>query len=82
MYAAALGLIVALTDLNVSYLSASTEIALVLEGVILLAVGFAANTLRGRVGRPDDCRPGRFRRRRPSHRPRLRPAPRRRPKPP
>ena len=33
MYAAALGLIVALTDLNVSYLSASTEIALFLEGV-------------------------------------------------
>ncbi len=54
MYAAALGLIVALTDLNVSYLSASTEIALVLEGVILLAVGFAANTIRRRVGRPDD----------------------------
>jgi hypothetical protein len=54
IYAAALGLIVALTDLNVSYLSAGTEIALFLEGVILLAVGFAANALRRRVGRPDD----------------------------
>ena len=54
MYAAALGLIVALTDLNVSYLSADTEIALVLEGAILLGVGFAANTLRRRVGRVDD----------------------------
>jgi hypothetical protein len=54
MYAAALGIIVALTDLNVSYLSAGTEIALFLEGVILLAVGFAANTLRRRVGRSDD----------------------------
>jgi hypothetical protein len=53
MYAAALGLIVALTDLNVSYLSADTEIALVIEGVILLAVGYAANALRGRVGGPD-----------------------------
>ena len=57
MYAAALGLIVALTDLNVSYLSAGTEIALFLEGVILLAVGFAANALRRRVGRPDDGPP-------------------------
>ena len=38
-------------------LSASTEIALVLEGVILLGVRFAASTLRRRVGRPDDGPP-------------------------
>jgi hypothetical protein len=85
MYAAALGLIVALTDLNVSYLSAGTEIALFLEGVILLAVGFAANALRGRVGRPDDSPPAG-----PvpplsspaTRRPRPRPVQRRRPMPP
>ena len=86
MYAAALGLIVALTDLNVSYLSAGTEIALVLEGVILLAVGFAANALRGRVGRSDDSsrRPDPVRRSSSpaTRRPRPRPVQRRRPMPP
>jgi hypothetical protein len=54
VYAAALGLIVALTDLNVSYLSADTEIALLIEGLILLGVGVAADRLRRRVGGFDD----------------------------
>jgi len=51
MYAAALALIVALTDFNVSYLSGSTELALLVEGLILLGVGVVANQLRGRIGR-------------------------------
>ena len=46
MYAAALGLILALTDLNVSYLSDRAEVALLVEGLILLGVGFVANRLR------------------------------------
>jgi hypothetical protein len=50
MYAAALALIVALTDFNISYLAGSTEIALLVEGLILLGVGLAANQLRGRIG--------------------------------
>ena len=50
IYAAALGLIVALTDFNLSYLSADTEIALLIEGLILLGVGVAADRLRRRVG--------------------------------
>lgn len=51
IYAAAIGLIVALTDFNVSYLSDSTEVALLIEGLILLGVGVAADRLRRRVGR-------------------------------
>ena len=54
MYAAALGLILALTDFNVSYLSSSTEVALLIEGLILLAVGVAANRLRKRIGADDE----------------------------
>jgi hypothetical protein len=50
IYAAALGLILALTDFNLSYLSANTEVALLIEGVILLGVGVAADRLRRRVG--------------------------------
>jgi hypothetical protein len=50
IYAAALGLIIALTDFNVSYLSNSTEGALLIEGLILLGVGFAADRLRRQVG--------------------------------
>ena len=57
IYAAALGLIVALTDFNVSYLSNSTEVALLIEGLILLGVGVAADRLRRRIGRPDDLPP-------------------------
>ena len=51
IYAAALGLIVALTDINLSYMGASTSAALLVEGLILLAVGFGADRLRRRVGR-------------------------------
>jgi hypothetical protein len=53
IYAAALGLIVALSDLNLSYLSGSTEVALLIEGLILLGVGVAADRLRRRIGQPD-----------------------------
>jgi hypothetical protein len=49
IYAAALGLILALTDFNVSYVSDSPEVALVVEGLILLGVGVAADRLRSRV---------------------------------
>jgi hypothetical protein len=52
IYAAALGLIVALSDLNLSYLSGSTEVALLIEGLILLGVGVAADRLRRRIGQP------------------------------
>ena len=56
IYAAALGLLIALTDFNLTYLSDSTEAALLIEGLILLAVGFAADRLRRRIGR-DGARP-------------------------
>ena len=46
IYAAALGLMIALTDFNLTYLSDTTEVALLFEGLILLAVGFAADRLR------------------------------------
>ncbi len=51
IYAAALGLLIALTDFNLTYLSNSTEVALLIEGLILLAVGVAADRLRRRIGR-------------------------------
>lgn len=57
IYAAAVGLIVALTDFNVSYLSNSTEVALLIEGLILLGVGVAADRLRRRIGRDGDAPP-------------------------
>jgi hypothetical protein len=53
IYAAALGLLIALTDFNLAYLSGSTEVALLVEGLILLAVGVAADRLRRRIGRDD-----------------------------
>ncbi|MFL5643109.1 MAG: hypothetical protein ACJ77V_00520 [Chloroflexota bacterium] len=49
IYAAALGLMVALTDINVSYLSDSASVALLVEGLILLGVGVAADRLRRRI---------------------------------
>lgn len=52
VYAAALGLMIALSDFNFTYLSSSTEIGLLIEGVILLGAGFAADRLRRRIGRP------------------------------
>lgn len=51
VYAAALALIIALTDFNFSYLTDSTEAGLLVEGLILLGAGFAADRLRRRVGR-------------------------------
>ena len=65
IYAAALGLIVALTDFNVSYLSDSPAAGLLVEGLILLGVGVGADRLRKRVGQagagagspPDDLEP-------------------------
>ena len=47
---AAIGLIAALTDLNFRYLANSTEVGLLLEGGILLAVGFSADRVRRRLG--------------------------------
>ena len=52
VYPAALGLILALSDVNVTYLSNSTEVALLVEGFILLGVGLAADRLRRRIGGP------------------------------
>jgi hypothetical protein len=50
VYAAALGLMVALSDFNFTYLSSSTELGLLIEGVILLGAGVAADRLRRRIG--------------------------------
>ena len=50
VYAAALALVIALTDFNFSYLSESTEVGLLIEGLILLAAGFAVSRLRRRIG--------------------------------
>ncbi|HEY2917169.1 MAG TPA: hypothetical protein VGI98_08150 [Candidatus Limnocylindrales bacterium] len=51
LYPAALGLIVALTDANGTYVAEQTGIALALlvEGVILIGAGFSAERLRRRV---------------------------------
>jgi hypothetical protein len=57
IYAAALGLMIALTDFNLTYLSGSTEVALLIEGLILLAVGVVADRLRRRIGRNDVEKP-------------------------
>jgi len=50
VYAAALALMIGLSDFNFSYLSDSTEAGLLVEGIILLAAGFAADRLRRRLG--------------------------------
>ena len=50
IYAAALAIIIALTDFNFSYLTDSTEAGLLIEGLILLAAGFAVSKLRQRIG--------------------------------
>jgi hypothetical protein len=49
---AAIALVTALTDFNFSYLSESRDVGLVIEGVILLGVGFGADRLRRRLDRP------------------------------
>ena len=53
VYAAALALILALTDFNFSYLSSSRELGLLIEGVILLVAGVGADRLRRRIGRTE-----------------------------
>jgi hypothetical protein len=50
VYPAALAMIIALTDFNVSYLGGATEIGLLVEGLILLAVGFGAQRIRRMIG--------------------------------
>ncbi|MCI0581994.1 MAG: hypothetical protein L0227_03705 [Chloroflexi bacterium] len=52
VYPAALGVIIGLSDLNAMYLSraTSTELALLAEGLILLAAGLGFDRLRRRVG--------------------------------
>jgi hypothetical protein len=54
VYAAALGLMIALSDFNFSYLTSSAELGLLVEGLILLAAGVAADRLRRRLGRPPE----------------------------
>ena len=49
LFAAGLGMITALTDFNFSYLSSSSELGLLVEGGLLLGVGFAADRLRRRL---------------------------------
>ncbi|HEY7736812.1 MAG TPA: hypothetical protein VH813_08480 [Candidatus Limnocylindrales bacterium] len=53
VYAAAIGLIAALSDFNFTYLSNSTEIGLAIEGAILLGVGLGADRLRRRIRREE-----------------------------
>lgn len=48
---AALGLILAMTDFNFSYLAQSTYVGLLIEGAILLAVGFVGDRVRRRLSR-------------------------------
>ncbi|TAK01799.1 MAG: DUF2157 domain-containing protein [Chloroflexota bacterium] len=52
VYPAALGVVIGLSDLNAQYLSTatSTEFALLVEGLILLAAGLGFDRLRRRVG--------------------------------
>jgi hypothetical protein len=47
----AIGLVIALTDFNFQYLTDSTDIGLLIEGAILLAVGIGADRLRRRLDR-------------------------------
>lgn len=54
LFAAGLGLIITLTDFNFTFLSSSTEIGLLIEGAILLAVGVVADRVRRRL--PGDRR--------------------------
>ena len=60
--AAAIGLITALTDFNFTYLTSSTDVGLLVEGLILIGAGVAADRLRRRIDRsraapPDDAPP-------------------------
>ncbi|HEX2755726.1 MAG TPA: hypothetical protein VHM48_09695 [Candidatus Limnocylindrales bacterium] len=49
LFAAGIGFITALTDFNFTYLGESRDLGLLIEGGILLAVGFAADRLRRRM---------------------------------
>jgi hypothetical protein len=55
--AGAIGLIAALTDFNFTYLSKSTDLGLLIEGAILLAVGFAGDRVRRRLDRSGGSAP-------------------------
>jgi hypothetical protein len=57
LFAAGLALVTALTDFNFSYLSSSSELGLLIEGGLLLAVGFGADRLRRRLGGPGSSAP-------------------------
>lgn len=57
LLAAGVGFVIALTDFNFSYLSTSTEIGLLIEGGILLAVGVVADRLRRRLTGTDGALP-------------------------
>jgi hypothetical protein len=46
---AGFALVIALTDLNITYLPATPEVGLLVEGGLLLAVGFGADRLRRRM---------------------------------
>lgn len=50
VYPAALGFVIAATDLNITYLSGSIEIAPLVEGGALLGAGVIADRLRRRLG--------------------------------
>ena len=55
LFAAGVALIIALTDFNFTYLTTSVELGLLIEGGLLLAVGFGADRLRRRLaGGPSD----------------------------
>jgi hypothetical protein len=49
VYPAAVGFVIAATDLNVTYLSSTIEIALLVEGGVLLGAGVIADRLRRRL---------------------------------
>ena len=51
--AAALGVVIALTDFNFTYFAqaSGTEVALLVEGLLLLAIAFGAERISRRVGR-------------------------------
>lgn len=55
---AAIGLILAMTDFNFTYLAQTRSIGLLIEGGILLAVGFVGSRIRRRFGRSSPRPPG------------------------
>lgn len=57
IYPAAIGVIIAATDINASYLASSIEVGLFLEGAILLVAGLVADQLRRRINAQGDAAP-------------------------